>query len=78
VHNQAELDLLLFRNGKRLGFEVKYTDTPRVTASQRAALQHLKLDSLTLVCPGNASYPLDDKIHVRGLGHLIQTQEVFK
>ena len=78
VHNQAELDLLLFRNGKRLGFEVKYTDTPKATSSQRAALEHLKLDSLTLVCPGHASYPLDDKIHVRGLGHLIETQEWFE
>lgn len=78
VHNQAELDLLLFRDGKRLGFEVKYTDTPRVTSSQRAALEHLKLDSLTLVCPGHASYPLDDKIHVCGLDHFIQTPQAFK
>jgi hypothetical protein len=78
VHNQAELDLLLFRGGRRLGFEVKYTDTPKVTASQRAALEHLRLDSLTLVCPGSASYPLDDKIQVCGLTHLIQTQEAFK
>lgn len=75
VHNQAELDLLLFRNGKRLGFEVKYTDTPKVTASQRIALETLRLNSLTIVCPGQASYPLEDKIHVRGLGHLIETQE---
>jgi predicted AAA+ superfamily ATPase len=67
VHNQAELDLLLFRGGKRLGFEVKYTDTPKVTASQRAALEHLKLDSLTLVCPGDANYPLDERIQVTGL-----------
>jgi uncharacterized protein len=78
VHSQAELDLLLFRNGKRLGFEVKYTDTPRVTSSLRAAREHLKLDSLTIVCPGSASYPLEDRIQVRGLGHLIQTQEAFK
>ena len=67
VHNQAELDLLLFRGGKRLGFEVKYTDTPKVTASQRAAVEQLKLDSLTIVCPGAAEYPLDKKIHVAGL-----------
>ena len=72
VHNQAELDLLLFRNGKRLGFEVKYTDAPKVTSSQRTALGTLRLDSLTLVCPGNASYPLDDNIHVRGLTHLLE------
>ena len=67
VHNQAELDLLLFRGGKRLGFEVKYTDTPKVTSSQRAALEHLKLDALTIVCPGSADYPLDEKIQVSGL-----------
>ncbi len=78
VHNQAELDLLLFWNGKRLGFEVKYTDTPRVTSSQRVALETLRLDSLTLVCPGSESYPLDEKIQVRGLTHFIERQEAFQ
>jgi predicted AAA+ superfamily ATPase len=70
VHNQAELDLLLFRNGKRQGFEVKYTATPKVTSSQRIALEQLNLDSLTIVCPGNANYPLDKKIHVTGFTHI--------
>ncbi len=70
VHNQAELDLLLFRGGKRLGFEIKYTDVPKVTSSQRAALEHLKLDSLTVVCPGAACYPLAEKIAVQGLASL--------
>lgn len=74
VHNQAELDLLLFRRGQRLGFEVKYTDAPKVTSSQRVALETLRLDSLTLVCPGDASYPLDDRVCVQGLAHLIQTR----
>lgn len=78
VHNQAELDLLLFRNGKRLGFEVRYADTPKVSGSQRAALETLRLDSLSIVCPGNASYPLDDKIQVRGLVHLLQTPTAFE
>ena len=74
VHNQAELDLLLFRKGQRLGFEVKYTDAPKVTSSQRMALETLRLDSLTLVCPGDTNYPLDDQIRVQGLAHLIQTR----
>lgn len=72
VHNQAELDLLLFRKGKRLGFEVKYSDAPRVTSSQRAALETLRLDSLTIVCPGSACHSLNDKIHVRGLAQLVK------
>ena len=28
---EAELDLLIFKEGKRLGFEFKYTDAPRTT-----------------------------------------------
>ncbi len=71
VHNQAELDLLLFLRGRRLGFEVKYTDAPKVTSSQRQALEHLGLESLTLVVPGDADYPLDDTIHVTGLSRLV-------
>ncbi len=67
IHNQGELDLLLIRNGKRLGFEFKYTDAPGRTKSQRLALECLHLDRLDIVCPGNASYPLDEKIHVLGL-----------
>jgi predicted AAA+ superfamily ATPase len=70
VHNQAELDLLVLHDGKKYGFEIKYTDAPRVTASQRAALEHLQLEKLTIVCPGNASYPLAEKIEVTGLARL--------
>lgn len=67
VHSQGELDLLLTRDGKRHGFEVKFTDHPKVTASQKLALESLRLDRLDIICPGDASYPLADKIHVTGL-----------
>lgn len=77
VHNQAELDLLIFRHNQRLGFEIKYTDAPRVTSSQRMAIETLRLDSLTLVCPGDAGYPLDERIQVQGLNRLIHTPGVF-
>lgn len=70
VHNQAELDVLLFRKGRRLGFEVKYTDAPRVTASQRMAIEQLKLDDLTIVCPGDHNYPLSEKIRVLGFSRI--------
>ncbi len=72
IHSQGEIDLLLLRNGKRHGFEVKYTDAPSVTASQRLALECLKLDRIDIVCPGGASYPLDDKIHVTGLDRVAE------
>ncbi|MFA4944263.1 MAG: ATP-binding protein [Lentisphaeria bacterium] len=77
VHNQAELDLLLFNGGRRLGYEVKYTDAPKVTSSQKLALECLGLESLTIVVPGDADYPLADKIQVRGLGNLVRNGSGF-
>jgi hypothetical protein len=35
----AELDLFLFKDGKRLGFEFKYSDAPGKTASMEIALK---------------------------------------
>jgi uncharacterized protein len=67
VHSQGELDLLLVKDGKRRGFQVKYTDRPGVTASQKLALDCLGLDRLDIICPGAGSYPLAEKIHVTGL-----------
>jgi len=76
IHNQAELDLLVFARGRRLGFEVKYTDTPRATRSQRIAMEALGLDSVTLVVPGNADYPLADRVRVLGLGRVSSATSV--
>jgi predicted AAA+ superfamily ATPase len=70
VHNQGELNLLIARGGKLHGFEVKYTDHPSVTASQKLAVDCLGLDRLDIVCPGNSAYPLAEKIHVTGLDRL--------
>lgn len=70
IHNQAELDLLMFGKAGRRGFEVKYTDTPRATRSQRVAMETLGLDSITIVVPGDADYPLDDRVRVLGLGRV--------
>ena len=71
VHSQGELDLLIVKDGKRLGFEFKYADSPRLTPACRMALEHLNLDQLTLVCPGDAAYELDGGVRVRGLNHLV-------
>lgn len=54
----AELDLLVFRGGKRLGFEIKYGDAPRFTPSMRAAQKDLALDRLFLVTPAIESAPI--------------------
>lgn len=31
THSGAELDLLVFESGKRIGYEIKHTDSPRMT-----------------------------------------------
>lgn len=63
----AELDLLIIKHDKRIGFEIKYTDAPRITKSMHIALEDLKLDQLIVICPGSEQYPLAEKIMVQGL-----------
>lgn len=62
THSGAEIDLLLFKNGHRIGVELKLADAPRATKSMRAALVDLSLEHLWIVYPGEHRYPLDDKI----------------
>lgn len=67
THQQAELDLLIIKNGKRLGFEIKYSAAPKLTKSMQIAQEDLALDSLTVVYPGDIEYPLTKDIHVKPL-----------
>jgi hypothetical protein len=67
VQSSAELDLLIIKNGKRIGFEFKYTDAPTLTKSMFIAMEDLKLDHLYVIYPHNVSYPLSNKISVHGL-----------
>jgi uncharacterized protein len=63
----AELDLFIVKNGKRLGYEVKFSESPCITKSMRIALADLKLDSLKIVCPSTYSYSIEKKISVVGI-----------
>lgn len=72
VHNEAELDLFLIIDSKRVGFEIKYTDSPKVTQSMKAALKLLKLDELIVIVPYEANYPLASHIRVRGLENYLK------
>ncbi|MEQ1603184.1 MAG: ATP-binding protein [Methylophilaceae bacterium] len=63
VHGGAELDLLILQNGRRLGFEIKLTKSPQVTASMRSAKETLGLDHLYVMCHGEGeSWPLTDGV----------------
>jgi hypothetical protein len=56
THNGAELDLLLFKDGRRIGIECKRANAPVLTASMRIALADLKLDRLCILYPGEKHY----------------------
>lgn len=60
----AELDLLVFIGGRRIGFEIKYADAPRSTKSMAIAQQDLALDELLVVYPGETAYALPRGIEV--------------
>lgn len=70
THAGAELDLLLFKNGKRIGVECKRKDAPKLTPSMKTAIQDLKLDELRVIYPGTKSYPLAENITVTPLASL--------
>lgn len=70
THAGAELDLLLTRDGRRQGFEIKYTAAPRVTRSMRAAMETLGLDRLTILYPGDRRLILAEDITAVGLAEL--------
>ncbi len=67
VHSGAELDLLLMQDGRRLGFEFKYSDHPKVTPSMKQAQELLRLDSLVVIHPGSGNYPIGSGIRAIGL-----------
>lgn len=62
THAGAELDLLLLTKGRRIGFEIKYTDAPNMTRSMHTALSDLHLAHLYVVHAGKDSYPLHAKV----------------
>jgi uncharacterized protein len=67
THGGAELDLLLLINDKKIGFEFKYADAPRLTKSMHVSLEDLALEHLYVIYPGAVDYPLTEKISVLGL-----------
>jgi len=64
THAGAELDLLIFHDGRRIGLEVKCADAPRMTKSIRTATKDLRLDEVFVIYPGSKSYALDARTRV--------------
>jgi len=74
THQGAELDLLLFKKGRRIGVECKRADAPVLTPSMHTALADLKLDELLIVYPGGKRYILAKKVEVVPLAQLVNAK----
>jgi uncharacterized protein len=58
THAGAELDLLVVRGRRRLGFEIKRTTAPATTRSMHAASASLLLESIQLIHAGEHTFTL--------------------
>jgi hypothetical protein len=74
THNGAEIDLVLFKNGRRIGVECKRADAPALTPSMRTALADLRLDHLYVLYPGDKGYPLGKKVEVVPLAKFVKAK----
>jgi predicted AAA+ superfamily ATPase len=72
THSGAELDLLVVRGRKRMGFEFKRTDAPRLTPSMTTALEVLGLERIDVVHAGDKSYPLHRNVRAVPLAGLLE------
>ncbi len=72
THAGAELDLLIVRGRRRIGFEIKRTVSPAVTPSMRAALKDLKLARLDVIHAGEHTFDLAPRIRAVALSRIVE------
>ncbi|MGQ0656053.1 MAG: ATP-binding protein [Betaproteobacteria bacterium] len=71
THGGAELDLLVVRGPRRLGFEFKRSVEPEYTKSMRIALADLKLERLDVIHAGTRTYPMAERVRAVALTRLL-------
>ena len=71
THSGAELDLLIMKNGRRLGVECKRADAPTFTKSMHVAMADLHLDQLHVIYPGDKRYSLAKNVDVVPLAEMV-------
>ncbi len=72
THGGAELDLLIFKDSKKLGFEFKLNSAPKLTRSMSIAINDLKLSHLYVIYAGDDIYPLTSNITALGISKVQQ------
>ncbi|PIE25347.1 MAG: hypothetical protein CSA62_01260 [Planctomycetota bacterium] len=74
THAGAELDLLVVRRRKRIGFEFKRSSAPELSKSMQIAVKDLRLKHLYVVFPGTEQYKLHAKVTALPLSSLAQAR----
>ena len=72
THSGAELDLLVIRGRRRLGFEFKRTDAPRLTRSMTVSLDTLGLDRIDVIHAGSHRFRMHDKVRAVPIQGLLE------
>ena len=67
THRGAEIDLLVFKGGRRIGVEFKRTSAPKMTRSMHSALADLRLDRIFVIFPGSDRFALHERVEAVGL-----------
>jgi hypothetical protein len=62
----------MLKNGKRLGFEIKYSETPKVTRSMHQIIEGLKLDQSFIVYQGKHRLELEAKIQLLPVNNIVK------
>lgn len=78
VHSQAELDLLVIKGTRRIGFEFKFTKSPALTKSMKMAFELLKLDQLIVIYPGDTQVRFTKEIVCEGLVDFLTQPDASK
>lgn len=75
LHSGPELDLLVVRGRRRLGFEIKRSSAPKATKAMRVALEVLGLERLDVVHAGEKTFALGDSLRAVSLRRLLEDLE---
>lgn len=70
THAEAELDGLSFKNGRKIGFEFKFTDAPKYTKSMSIAKQDLRLNHIYVIYPGNKNFRINEHTTAISIGKI--------
>jgi predicted AAA+ superfamily ATPase len=71
THAGAELDLLVVRGRRRLGFEIKRTSSPQITKSMRNAISDLRLKQLDIIHAGDQTFLLSRQVRAIAFSRLL-------